>query len=126
MLSLQINGNVTKDPEIKSTTSGKKVVSFSVAVNKGKDKTLFMSCVAWEKTAELINDYVKKGDRFAASGELDIREYEDSKTGEKKKAYEMIIREFDFPPKRGDAAETPEPKKAPRPSADELDSEIPF
>lgn len=126
MLSLQINGNVTKDPEIKSTTSGKKVVSFSVAVNKGKDKTLFMNCVAWEKTAELINDYVKKGDRFAASGELDIREYDDGKTGEKKKAYEMIIREFDFPPKRADGAETPAPKQAPRPSVDELESEIPF
>lgn len=115
---LSIAGNLTKDPELKTTQGGKKVASFSVAINEGKDKTLFLNCVAWEKTAELIAQYCKKGDRLSCNGKLDIRSYEDS-NGVKKYATEMIVREFDFPPKRDGVAASPAPQ-------DNDESEIPF
>jgi len=112
------SGNLTKDPELKTTQGGKQVASFSVAINEGKDKTLFLNCVAWEKTAELITQYCKKGDRFTASGKLEIRKYED-KNGVEKYATEIIVREFDFPPKSSS-----EPKAHPV-AGDDSDS-IPF
>lgn len=114
-------GNITKDPEIKTTQSGKQVTSFSVAINEGKDNTLFINCVAWERTAELISQYCKKGDRLSGSGRLDIRQYE--KDGEKRYATEIIVNQFDFPPKR-EGESKPQEKSAP--VEDQFDDDIPF
>jgi single-strand DNA-binding protein len=70
------NGNITKDIELRTTTSGKQVASFSVALNNGKDDTTFINCVAWEKTAELLNSYCKKGDRLCGQGRIVNRSYD--------------------------------------------------
>lgn len=96
---LTVSGNLTRDPELKTTQSAKSVCSGSVAINDGKDKTLFLNFVAWEKTGELIAEYCKKGDKFTASGRLDLRKYED-KNGVEKQAAELVVQSFDFPPKR--------------------------
>lgn len=119
-------GNITRDIEVKSTQGGKKVASFGIAINEGKDKTTFLNCVAWEKTAELLEQYCKKGDRLSGSGRIEIRSYE--KDGEKKYVTEVIVREFDFPPKSGSAQSSPAPKGMTRERApiDELEDEIPF
>lgn len=116
------SGNVTKDIELKTTPAGKSVCSFSVAINEGKDKTTFINCVAWEKTAELISQYVQKGDRLSGSGRLDVRSYE--KDGEKKYVTEVVVNQFDFPPKRNDVAPTKESMAAAHGGAE--DEEIPF
>ena len=55
--TLIILGNVGKS-EIRTTQNGKKVASFSVAVSEGKDKTTWFSCIAFEKTAEVVERYV--------------------------------------------------------------------
>lgn len=98
MNNVAISGNLCADPELRATQGGKQVASFTVAINEGKDKTEFVRCVAWEKTAELINQYCKKGDRMALTGRMQTREWE--KDGQKHYTTEVIVTTFDFPPKR--------------------------
>lgn len=96
---LSISGNLIKDPTLKTTQGGKSVCSFCIAVNKSKDESFLLNGVAWEKTGELMAEYLKKGNRLTCSGELDIRKYTDNKDGVEKYATEIIVRQFDFPPK---------------------------
>lgn len=120
MNNVSLSGNIVRDIELKTTQSGKQVASLSIAINEGKDKTEFVNLVAWEKTAELINQYCQKGDRFACVGRLQTRTWD--KDGEKRYATEVVINQFDFPPKRSDSAPA-QSNDAPR---DELEDEIPF
>ncbi|NCC41390.1 MAG: single-stranded DNA-binding protein [Gammaproteobacteria bacterium] len=115
------SGNVCKDIELRMTTSGKQVASFSIAINEGKDKTEFVNCVAWEKTAELLNQYVKKGDRLSGTGRIQTRKWEDQQ-GNTKYATECVVTQFDFPPKRNDGPTAQEPFRP----ADEMEDEIPW
>jgi single-strand DNA-binding protein len=73
-------GRLTKDPEVKKTQSNKTVANFTVAINDkySKDKTDFINCVAWEKTAEYLGNYVKKGNLIAVEGRISTRNYDGS------------------------------------------------
>lgn len=75
--TLILGGRLTKDPEDIKTKTGKRMVKFTLAVKKSKDKAFFIPCIAWEKVAETIIGYVKKGYYVIASGEL---HYENSKS----------------------------------------------
>lgn len=94
-------GNTTKDPELASTSSGISCVNFSLAVKRshtdsdGERKTDFFPCVAWRKTAEVIADYVHKGDKLAVTGELQIREYTD-REGIKRTIPQVLVSEIEF------------------------------
>ena len=61
-----LNGRLVREVELKVTTSGKKVVNFTVAVQRSHDKEQadFISCVAWNHTAEYLSKYSKKGSLF--------------------------------------------------------------
>lgn len=99
-----IAGNVTRDPEMRTTPSGAQVCSFTVAVNRvyrdssgnQQDQTSFIDCVAWGKSAELINQYVKKGSGILVSGRLDQRSWEDKTTGQKRSRVEINVEDFSF------------------------------
>lgn len=73
-------GRTTKDIELRRTGSGTAVASFTLAVNRdfrtqdGQEAD-FINCVAWKKTAELLEQYVHKGDRIAVSGSIRTRNY---------------------------------------------------
>lgn len=124
---LCIAGNLTRDPELRSTNTGKQVASFSIAINEGKDKTEFVNCVAWEKTAELINQYCKKGDRLSCNGKIATRSWEQD--GQKKYATEMIVHQFDFPPKGNQSnpqEDYSQPSQATQEAIDEMEDSIPF
>ena len=95
---LCIAGNITKDLELRTTNSDKKVVSFGIAITEGKDKTEFVNCVAWEKTAELIARFCNKGDKISWSGKIQTRKWDD-KDGNTRYATEMIVFQVDLPPK---------------------------
>lgn len=94
-------GNITKDQELSSTSNGISCANFSLAVKRshtdsdGERQTDFFPCVAWRKTAEVIADYVRKGDKIAVTGELQIREYTD-RDGIKRKVPQVVVSEFDF------------------------------
>lgn len=74
-------GRIAEDLEIRMTQSGKKVLSFSLAVNRemkdqsGKYPVDFIRCTAWEKAAEYLGNYAQKGMRIGISGRLEINEY---------------------------------------------------
>lgn len=76
-------GRTTRDIELRRTGNGTAVASFTLAVNRdfktndGQEAD-FIQCVAWKKTAELLEQYVHKGDRIAVNGSIRSRNYEDS------------------------------------------------
>ena len=77
--------------ELKSTQSGKAVVSFNLAVKRpfAKDVTDFIPLVVWEKGAEYLATYAKKGSKIAVSGKLTTRKYQD-KNGNDRTAFEVV------------------------------------
>ena len=92
-----IGGRITADPELKHTTQGTAVVSFTIAVNrKGKDQpTDFISCQAWKQTAEFICRYFKKGNSICVAGSIQTRTVE-YKNGHKANLTELIADEVYF------------------------------
>ena len=94
-------GRLTHTPELKTTTNGNDVVRFCLAVARpktttdGEKQTDFIDCVAWNKTAEFICKYFKKGEPIIVEGRLETRGYED-KQGNKRKACEVVVREVNF------------------------------
>lgn len=93
-----IMGNITRDPEMRSTSSGTQVCSFSVAVNRvynGNEQVSFFDCSAWGKMGETIAQYCKRGSGILISGRLDQRSYED-KDGNKRSRVEITVEDFNF------------------------------
>ena len=98
---VQLIGNLGNDPEIITLDSGKKLAKFSIATNdhyrnaKGEKvtDTQWHNVVAWNKTAEIIEKYVVKGNEIAVEGKLTSRSYED-KNGEKKYITEVVCNEL--------------------------------
>jgi single-strand DNA-binding protein len=98
-------GNLTRDPEIRYTQSGKAVTKFSLAVNnpRNKEETTFVDIVAWDKLGETCNTYLKKGQTTLVEGRLVIRTYDD-KDGNKRKATEVVIDNMQMLSSRRDGA----------------------
>jgi single-strand DNA-binding protein len=109
-------GRVTKDVELRQTTSGKSAVEFSLAVKRdyksanGEYESDFFNCVSFGKTAELISKYVKKGDQIAVDGKLQTRNYT-NKEGRKIYVTEIRVDNVEFlQAKKQDQEATEEPK----------------
>jgi len=105
-------GNVGKDPEIRSTTSGTIVASFSLATadrqkdpqGNWQDKTEWHNLVAFSRTAEIIRDYVKKGSQLYIEGKIQTRSWDDKESGQKKYRTEIIVNELTLLGKPGDGS----------------------
>jgi len=96
--NVTLMGRLTKDPELKTTVSGKNICSFTLAVSGFGDKTNFIDCKAWEKTGELVSKYVGKGQRLLVVGELEQESWE--KDGQKRSKLGVLVRELQFIEKR--------------------------
>ena len=86
-------GRTGKDPEIKSTNSGKKVASFSLATSekyKDQEQTTWHNLVLWEKHAEISEKYIKKGSLIYVEGKISNRSWDD-KDGVKRYTTEIIV-----------------------------------
>ena len=97
--SVVVVGNLGKDPEIRSTGSGKKVASFSLAVDQGygdNKKTEWVNIIAWEKLAELAEKFLKRGKTVALSGYLQTSSWEDKQSGQKRYKTEVVARDITF------------------------------
>ncbi len=93
-------GRLTKDPEIRVTQTGKKVASFSIAISEGKDSNgqemvTFMNCSAWERLAEILEMYVKKGVKVCVIGSIKNRSW-DKPDGTKGYATDINVRELEI------------------------------
>lgn len=84
-------GRLTRDPELRHTTTDKAVANFTIAVDRDfdRDKADFIECVAWNKTAEFAARYFKKGQLAAVSGRMQNRDWTD-KDGNKRRVTELI------------------------------------
>lgn len=71
-----IAGHLTKDVELSKTQNGNSVAKFTVAVNGYNNTTDFINCVAWNKLADIVNMYCKKGDLVTIEGRISVRNYE--------------------------------------------------
>ncbi len=104
-------GNVTKDPEMRSTPSGQAVCTFGLATNrhfttgegKKEQQVEFHTIVAWGKLAELIQQYSKKGSLLLVEGYLRTRDWQDDK-GKHWKT-EIVAERLQLGPKMGKKAE---------------------
>ena len=99
-----IAGNLTRDPELRSTPNGASVCGFSVAVNRvfrdnngeQKEDVSFIDCSAWGKLGEMISQYAKKGSGVLVSGRLSQRSWEDKTSGGKRSRTEIVVEDFNF------------------------------
>lgn len=112
-MSLNLNkaiiaGRLTKDPELRTTTSGSAVTQFDIAVNRrgAKDgqqpQVDFITVVAWRQTAEFITRYFKKGNAICVVGSIQTRSYTD-KNNQKRTATEVIADEAYFVESKAEA-----------------------
>ncbi len=95
-------GNLTADPELKQTTSGISVCSFTVAVNRryskaeqGQQTVDFINVVSWRQNAEFVCRYFKKGNPILVCGQLQTRTWNDPQ-GQKRYATEVVADEVTF------------------------------
>jgi single-strand DNA-binding protein len=102
-------GNVGKDPEFRTTPGGMNVASFSLATadrakdNEGNwtDRTEWHNLVAFQRTAEIVRDYVKKGSQIFVEGKIQTRSWEDKETKVKKYRTEILVNELSLLGGRG-------------------------
>ncbi|MBR4656571.1 MAG: single-stranded DNA-binding protein [Oscillospiraceae bacterium] len=125
MNKVVLTGRLTNDPEMRRTQSGKATTTFSLAVDRMRkdDGADFPMCVAWEKTAELLCTYVKKGHKVGVVGRLQTRNWTDNK-GEKRYTTEVVVESVEFLEKRADKPECAQASDYAELEDD--DSELPF
>ena len=109
-------GNLTRDPELRYTSSGVPVANLRLAVNrKYKDKsgelkedTCFVTVTAWDKQAEICNQYLQKGRAVFVEGRLQSRSWE-TPDGQKRNTIDVRVERIQFlgPPKTAEAASPP-------------------
>lgn len=125
-----LQGRLCADPEMRRTKNGTAVCSFRVAWSetvKDRETKLFLNCVAWQGTAEMICKYFRKGKELAVEGRLSTREYDD-RDGNRRSVTEMTVDRVHFCGKNEDAQEVP-PRtdgKSQFVEMDEDDSDLPF
>ncbi len=137
MNKIMLIGNLTRDPELRSTSSGVSVCSFSIAVNRrfanqsGERQTDFFRINAWRALGETCQKYLAKGRKVAVIGELQARTYTD-KDGATRMSLDVSADEIEFLTPRGQQ-EGGAPMATPRPASPDLsgftdieEDELPF
>ncbi len=102
-------GNLGRDPELKYTSSGKAVATFTMATTdrwtsqdgQKQEQTIWHNIVAWGRQAEVINEYLAKGRQVYIEGRIVNRSYDD-KDGNKKYISEVVVQNFQFLGGRGE------------------------
>ena len=102
-------GRLTRDPELRTTPTGRNVCQFSVAVSRnftnanGERDADFINCVVWDKQAENLVKYQKKGNQIAVEGRIQTRNYDD-KDGKKVYVTEILASNISFLDSKGTGA----------------------
>ena len=110
-----LTGRLTVVPELKTTTSGINVTTFSLAVQRnykngaGEYDTDFINCVAWRNQADFITRFFDKGQLITVVGALTSRRYEDA-NGNKRTAFEVVVDEALFAESKREAGARPAPE----------------
>lgn len=108
-----LQGRLTKDIELKTTTSGISVVNFTIAwnrkINDDNEKTLYLDCEAWRGTADLIYKHFKKGNEIIVEGELYTNTYQ-TENGENRHTIRLNVNQVHFTYGNGGKSESAEPE----------------
>ena len=99
-----LTGNMTRDPELRTTNTGNTVCVFTVAVNRNfrdasgnqQEEVSFIDCTAWGKPGETIAQYCKKGSAILVSGRLRQHKWEDPTTKQNRSRIEVVVEDFNF------------------------------
>jgi single-strand DNA-binding protein len=126
-------GNLTRDPELKTTTSGLSVCNFTIAVSRsfsaqgsGEREADFIPVVVWRKQAENAAKYLRKGSQVAIAGSLQTRSYE-AKDGSRRYLTEVVASEVQFLNRVGDGSGASSMGGGMMPSdMQEINEELPF
>ena len=136
---VNISGNLTRDPELRSTAGGTQILSFGVAVNdrrrnqqtgEWEDVPNFVDCVVFGQRAEALSRFLSKGSKVAIEGKLRFSSWE-TKEGQKRSKLEVVVDEIEFL-SRAQTATTTTAKPAPSyqapqaPQPEFYDADIPF
>jgi single-strand DNA-binding protein len=91
-------GRLTREPEVRTTSTGKTITSFSLAVDRGgqDDQADFFDITAWEKLGELVSQYLSKGRRCLVQGRLRQDSWDDKETGKKRTKVEVVATDVTF------------------------------
>ncbi len=108
-----LTGRLTADPELKTTTNGLSVTSFSIAVNRPyrsgeEQQSDFINIVAWRQTAEFICKHFRKGNLIGIEGSIQTRRYQD-KNGNNRTAFEVVVNNAQFVESKRDSPPGGEP-----------------
>ncbi|WP_026394477.1 single-stranded DNA-binding protein [Acetobacterium malicum] len=101
MNKVNLVGRLTRDPEVKNTTTGKAVATFTLAVDRrfknkdGQKEADFIPIVVWGKQAEFVGQYLSKGSQIGVSGRLQVRSY-DGQDGQRRYVTEVVADEVYF------------------------------
>lgn len=132
---VQLIGNLGKDPELRYTTAGVAVATFTIATNESwkdqdgnlQERTEWHNIVAWRKLAEICGEWLKKGKKVYIEGRLQTRSYDDKNTGAKKYVTEIVADNMIMLDGKGGAGES---GPAPAPSQGEgslaKEDDLPF
>jgi single-strand DNA-binding protein len=128
-------GNLTRDPDVRTTNSGVTVTNFTIAVNRkfkdqnGDKHTDFFNIIAWRQLGELCGKYLFKGSKVAVSGELQNRSYE-AKDGTKRTITEIVADDIEFLTPKDRANGYPQPATTPAQFEEQgftdVEEELPF
>ena len=117
-----LTGRLTADPELKTTSNGISVTTFSIAVDRryrsGEERqTDFITIVAWRSSAEFITKYFKKGSLIGIEGSIQTRKYQD-KNGNSRTAFEVVASNVQFVESKRDSSASGAPEAASFSNAD--------
>lgn len=121
-----IIGRITRDLEVKFTSTGKAMLRFSVAVDRRKkeDGADFINCVAWGQTAENMDRYLSKGSKVAVLGRIQTGSYE--KDGTRINTFDVVADNVEFLDSKSTEPQ-PKPKAEPEPQFEALNGfDMPF
>lgn len=126
-------GNVTRDPELRTTPSGQSVASFGVATNRvWKDQAgaqqqavEFHNIVAWGRLAEICHQYLKKGSLVFIEGRIQTRSWQDQASGQKRYRTEIVTETMQLGPRGAAGSGASGPQNAPSDKADTQDAPPP-
>ena len=128
-------GNLTRDPEIRSTPAGMSVVKFSIATSRKyktkdgeqREEATFVDIEAWGKQAETIAQYFSKGKPILLEGRLKLDQWEEKSTGQKRSKLGVVLEGFTFVGSRDDGERaTGSAATTASPAAEDEDENIPF
>lgn len=88
--SVSLTGRATRDVEVRTTTSGMTIATISLAVSKNKEEANFFDVICFDKTADIVSQYVQKGRQLAVQGRLQQSTWKDKETGKKRSKVEVV------------------------------------